>query len=136
MWILAQADPNELAKGVDVIERVSRGSVAFILLVLLVVAIVGFVWQYRRNNEIEDKHREDMDARSRQDKADAAKLLADMKAEADKVRGEQLALMRERLQAEREADATMAAAVRTIDRDAAVIERAERLMDRLERKLT
>lgn len=134
MWLLAQT-PGDVDKGVDIIEKVSRGSVAMILLCLLVLAIVGIVWMVRRQAKLDEKRADDDEKRSARERDGYQKALSDTKADADKVRGEQLGLMRERLQAEKETDATIAGAARAIERCGTVLERVERLCERLERRL-
>jgi Na+-transporting methylmalonyl-CoA/oxaloacetate decarboxylase gamma subunit len=134
MWLLAQTPtPDDVGKSVDIIERVSRGSVAFILLCLLVLAIVCIYWLLRRASKAADRREEEDEKRNVRERDGYQKALADVKTDAEKVRTEMLAIAREKTQSEREMDATIASAVRAIDRCATIIERAERIMDRLER---
>jgi Tfp pilus assembly protein PilO len=133
LTILAQATLDDANKGVDTLEKVSRGSVAFILLIMLILAIVGFVWQYRRNNKIEDDHRDEELTRSKQDKVDAASTLSAIKLDAENVRKEMLALVRERTQAERDTDESLSGTTRAMERVGFVLERVERLLERVER---
>jgi hypothetical protein len=132
LFILAQTDPKDVKEGVDLLERISRGSVAFILLCLLVLAIIGFVWQYRRNIAIVEKQKDADDKRAAQDRADAQKALSDSRADADKNKSEQLALMRERVQADKELDTTLAASNRVLDKNTSTLERNERVLARVE----
>jgi regulator of protease activity HflC (stomatin/prohibitin superfamily) len=91
----------------------------------LVFALAA-AFQYKKNADLEASYRADLDARAKKAEADAEKRMADAKAEADKIRDREMTLMKDRLSAEKESDATLAAAVRMIDKCGTVMERVER----------
>lgn len=128
-WLLLLAqDGVDPDKTVGTLERIIDGGVPLICLAVAVVAVIGAVMQYRKNAELETKYREDLENRAKQEKEDAEKRLAEAKQDAKDRAQEVDKLMRERLSAEKESDATLAHAVR-------VIEHCAKLMERLERKL-
>jgi hypothetical protein len=127
MWWLTLAQvPEDADKSVGLLERVIAGGVPLICLVVAVIAVIAAVLQYRKNADLEASYRADLDARAKKADADAEKRLADAKTEADKARDREMGMMKERLASEKESDATLAAAVRMIDKCAGVLERVER----------
>jgi hypothetical protein len=127
-WLLLAQDGADPEQTVGLLERIIGGGVPLICLAIAVVAIVAAVVQYRKNADLEANYRKDLENRAEQEKSDSAKRLAEAKQEAKDRAAEYDKLMRERLAAEKESDATLAHAVR-------VIEHCAKLMERLERKL-
>lgn len=122
---LAQAftDPD---KQIGWLERLIAGGVPLICLAVALAAIVGMVLQYRKNAELEAAYRKDLDNRAKAEKLDAEKRLAKQESEGEKHAAKAEALMRERLQAEKESDATLAQAVRVLEANSKLFERIER----------
>lgn len=131
-FLLAQVSIEQAEKGVGVLDKIAHGSVALILLVLLLGAIVALVWQYRRNVQLTEDNAEAAKKREEQNKKDAADLIAMLRKDADAAKTEQMNLMRERLQAEKESDVTLASTVRTVDHSAEAYARLERVLLRVE----
>jgi uncharacterized protein HemX len=128
-WLLLLAqDAPDAEKTVGTIERVIAGGVPLICLVVAVAAVVAAVLQYKKNADLETKYREDLENRAKVTVSDAEKRLTDAKNDAKERAVEVDRLMRERLTAEKESDATLAQAVR-------IIEANTKLMERIERKL-
>lgn len=126
-WLLL-AQSTDPEKHIGSLERVIAGGVPLICLVVAVAAVVAAVLQYKKNAELEAKYREDLENRAKVTVADAEKRLSDTKHEAKERAVEVDKLMRERMAAEKESDATLAHAVR-------IIEANTKLMERFERKL-
>jgi len=123
--LLADADPE---KTVGLLERILAGGVPLICLCVAVACAIAAVLQYKKNHKLELDYRGDLANRAKQEKADSEKRLGDAKTEAKERAIEVDKLMRERLAAEKDSDATLAHAVRIIEANA-------KLMGRLERKL-
>jgi hypothetical protein len=124
--LLAQAtDPG---KAIGWLENLLEGGVPLICLAIAVIGIVAAVLQYKKNHKLELDYRNDLAERAKQEKLDAEKRLTDSKLEAKERAQEVDKLMRERMAAEKESDATLAHAVQIIEANA-------KLMERLERKL-
>lgn len=128
LLFLAQTatDPD---KAIGWLERLIQGGVPLICLGVATIAVIGVVLQYRKNAELEAAYRKDLDDRAKAEKLDAEKRLAKQAAEAEKHAAKAEALMRERLQAEKESDATLAQAVRVIEANTKMLERIERRLD-------
>ena len=124
---LAQSAPNP-EETIGTLERVLKGGVPLICLVIAVLACIAAVLQYKKNHKLEVDYRNDLANRAKQEKLDAEKRLEEAKREAKERAVEVDKLMRERLAAEKESDATLAHAVHIIEANA-------KLMERLERKL-
>lgn len=122
--LLAQATDPE--KTIGWMERLIAGGVPLICLAIAVIAVIGLVLQYRKNAELESAYRNDLDNRAKNEKTDAEKRLSEQKVEAQKHADKNEALMRERLTAEKESDATLAQAVRVIEVNTKMLERLER----------
>lgn len=127
MLLLAQGDVDP-DKAVGTLERILQGGVPLICLCVAVACAIAAVLQYKKNHRLELDYRNDLAERAKQEKLDAEKRLADAKQEAKERAQEVDKLMRERLSAEKESDATLAHAVHIIEANA-------KLMERLERKL-
>lgn len=125
MLLLAQAVPDP-DKAVGWGERVIAGGVPLICLMVAIVAAFAAAFQYKKNADLEASYRVDLDNRAKKAESDAETRLAAAKADADKARDREMTLMKERLTAEKESDATLAAAVRMIEKCGATLERVER----------
>jgi len=126
-WLLL-AQSAEPEKAIGWLERILAGGVPLICLAAAAVFGVAAFLMYKKNMALEVSYRKDLAARATQEKVDAEKRLTDAKQDAKDRAVEVDKLMRERLAAEKESDATLAHAVHVIEANA-------RLMGRLERKL-
>lgn len=127
-WLLLAQSLPDPDKTIGWLEQLIAGGVPLICLAVAVVAAVAAIHQYRKNADLETKYREDLENRAKLAVSDAEKRLNEAKADAKERATEVDKLMRERLAAEKESDATLAQAVR-------VVEANTKLMERLERKL-
>lgn len=125
LLILAQSSPDP-EKTIGWLERLIQGGVPLICLAIAVIAVVGLVWQYRKNADLEATYRADLERRAKAEKEDAEKRLAEQKVEAEKHAAKAESLMRELRQAEKESDATLAQAVRAVETNTKMLERIER----------
>jgi len=126
LLFLAQSADPEVTVGT--LERILAGGVPLICLAIAVIFGAAGVLQYKKNHQLELDYRTDLLKRAKQEKEDAAARLTDAKTEAKDRAAEVEKLMRERMAAEKESDATLAHAVHVIEANA-------KLMARLERKL-
>lgn len=128
-WLLlAQSAEVNPDKTIGWLERLINGGVPLICLAIAVIFGGIAFWLYKKNVKLELDYRTDLLNRAKQEKVDADKRLAEAKDEAKERAAEYDKLMRERLAAEKDSDATLAHAVR-------VIEHCAKLMERIERKL-
>jgi hypothetical protein len=127
-WLLLAQSLPDPDKTIGWLEQLIAGGVPLICLAVAVVAAVAATHQYRKNADLETKYRGDLENRAKLAVSDAEKRLNEAKADAKERATEVDKLMRERLAAEKESDATLAQAVR-------VVEANTKLMERLERKL-
>jgi len=127
-WLLLAQDAADPGKTIGWLQTIINGGVP--LICLSIAAVSGyFTWtQHKKNVELELTYRNDLAARAKQEKAEADQRLTDAKQDAKDRAAEVDKLMRERMAAEKESDATLAHAVHIIEANAKV-------MDRLERKL-
>jgi hypothetical protein len=125
-WILAQTPPVTPDQAVGLLERLTRGGVPLICLAVAALAVVAAVLQYRANAALEQKYREDLEQRAKKSSEDADKRLAEAKQDAKDRAAEVDKLMRERMAAEKESDATLAQAVRVIETNTKLLERVEK----------
>lgn len=126
LWILAQTPPMDADHAVGLLERLTRGGVPLICLAVALLAVIGLVLQYRANAALEQKYREDLENRAKESAKDAPTRLADAKQDAKDRAAEVDKLMRERMAAEKESDATLAQAVRVIEANTKMLERVEK----------
>jgi len=126
-WLLL-AQSAEPEKVIGWLERILAGGVPLICLAAAAVFGVAAFLMYKKNMALEVAYRTDLANRANQEKIDANQRLTDAKQDAKDRAVEVDKLMRERLAAEKESDATLAHAVHVIEANA-------RLMGRLERKL-
>jgi len=127
-WLLL-AQSTDPEKTVGTLERVLEGGVPLICLAIAVVFGIAAVIQYRKNRDLELTYRDDLLNRAKQEKIDGDKRLSDAKQEAKERAQEVDKLMRERMSAEKESDATLAHAVHIIEANAKVMERMERKLE-------
>lgn len=134
-FLLAQSAPTP-DEAVGLAERMSRGGVPVISLTVAIFAVVGVLLLFRKLLEKEEKnaalettYRKDLEERHKQAITDAEKRVADAKQEAKDRAAEIDKLMRERMAAEKESDATLAQAIRVLDANTKVLERVERHLD-------
>ena len=113
----------------DTLERVLEGGVPLICLVIAALFGIAAVLQYKKNVALEIAYRDDLAERAKQEKIDADKRLTDAKLDAKDRAIEVDKLMRERMSAEKESDATLAHAVHIIEANAKVMERLERKLE-------
>ena len=110
------------------LQTILDGGVPLICLAVAAVALYVAYLQHKKNVELELAYRNDLIQRAKQEKDDADKRLGEAKDDAKERAAEIDKLMRERLSAEKESDATLAHAVHIVEANA-------KLMERLERKL-
>ena len=122
--LLAQAAPTP-DETIGWLERILKGGVPLICLAIAVLACAAAIVQYKKNHKLEVVYREDLAERAKQANTDAEKRLDEAKREAKERAVEVDKLMRERLAAEKESDATLAHAVHMIEASAKVMERLE-----------
>ena len=128
-WLLlAQEQPVNVEKTIGTLEQILKGGVPLICLVIAVAAVIGAVLMFKKNMTTELTYRKDLLTRAKEEKLDAEKRLTDAKQDAKDRAAEVDKLMRERMAAEKESDATLAHAVQ-------IIEANTKIMDRIERKL-
>lgn len=125
---LAQSSPDP-EQTIGWLERILKGGVPLICLVIAVLAVVAAVLQYKKNHKLELDYRNDLANRAKQAKEDAEKRLEEAKAEAKERAAEVDKLMRERMAVEKESDATLAHAVHVIEANAKIMERLERKLE-------
>lgn len=128
-WLLAQAMPSDPEKAVGTLERIIEGGVPLICLAVAVIAVIAAVLQYRRNADLEAQYRTDLETRAKNALSDAEKRVGDAKTEAKERAAEVDKLMRERIAAERESDATLAKAVLALEANTRMMEKLDRQLD-------
>lgn len=126
-WLLAGAkvDPD---KTIGTLQTILNGGVPLICLVAAFVFGAAAFLMYKKNMALELTYRDDLADRAKQEKLDADKRLDDAKQGAKERAQEIDKLMRERMAAEKDSDATLAHAVH-------IIEANTKLMERVARKL-
>jgi len=127
-WMLLAEGTTDPAKAIGWLQTILNGGVPLICLAAAAVFGVAAFLMYKKNMALEIAYRDDLAERAKQEKTDAEKRLTDAKQDAKDRAAEVDKLMRERMAAEKESDATLAHAVHIIEANAKV-------MDRLERKL-
>lgn len=135
MWFLAQAPDQAL----DWAEKAKHLGFSGICLLAAVIALFVAYWQFnlrlnseKEKAELERSYRSDLDARAKQEKLDAEKRLAEAKSDAERHAKKHEDLLRERMAAEKESDATLAHTVRVIEAITKVMDRVDRKLDKLE----
>jgi len=127
MLLLAQsADPD---KAIGWLQTILDGGVPLICLAVAAVALYVAYLQHKKNVELELDYRNDLAERAKQEKERSDQRLEEAKREAKERAVEVDKLMRERLAAEKESDATLAHAVHIIEANAKVMERLERKLE-------
>jgi hypothetical protein len=133
--LLAQESLNP-AEAVGWAERLSKGGVPVISLFFAIGAIIGSIFIFKQLllkaeefKELEKGYRKTIEDKAALDKADYERRLDAAKTEAKERAAEIDRLMRERMQAEKESDATLAQAIRVLDANTKVMERVERFLD-------
>jgi len=137
--ILILADGTSPDDAIGWAERLNKGGVPVIALVVAIAAVIGLLYLFKRlldeqkeRANLELTYRKDLEERHKQAISDAEKRLEAAKNEAKERAAEVKELMRERMQAEKESDATLAQAVRVIEANTKIMERTERHLDRRE----
>lgn len=137
--VLILADGASPDTAIGWAERLNKGGVPVIALVVAIAAVVGMLYLFKRlldeqkeRANLEQTYRKDLEGRHNQAIADAEKRLEAAKGEAKERAAEVKELMRERMAAEKESDATLAQAVRVIEANTKILERSERYLDRRE----
>jgi len=137
--VLILADGTSPDDAIGWAERLNKGGVPVIALVVAIAAVIGLLYLFKRlldeqkeRANLELTYRKDLEERHKQAISDAEKRLEAAKNEAKERAAEVKELMRERMQAEKESDATLAQAVRVIEANTKIMERTERHLDRRE----
>ena len=126
-WLLL-AQSAEPDKAIGWLQTILSGGVPLICLAAAAVFGVAAFAMHKKNVELEVAYRTDLAARATGERVDAEKRLLTARQDAKDRAVEVDKLMRERLAAEKDSDATLAHAVHVIEANA-------RLMERLGRKL-
>lgn len=133
--LLAQSVPEPEA-AIGWAERASKGGVAVICLVVAIAACVGVIFLLKKLlakaeefKDLEKSYRKTIEDKATADKADYDKRLEAAKGEAKERAGEVDKLMRERMAAERESDATLAKAVLVLEGNVKMLDKVERLLE-------
>jgi hypothetical protein len=137
LMLLAQATPTPSPdEAIGWAERMSKGGVPVISLCVAIAAVVGLILLFKKLlekseefKELEKHYRKTIEDKATVDKVDYEKRLLDAKTEAKERAVEIDRLMRERMQSEKESDATLAQAIRVLDANTKVLERVERHLD-------
>lgn len=120
-------------------ERMIKGGVPVICLVVAIAAVVGLIIMFNKLLAKSDEFKEhekaariSLEEKARQDRVDGDNRLKDAKSDADKRADREMAMMRERLTAEKEGDATLAQAVHVIERVIQVMDRVDHKFDMID----
>ena len=127
-WLLLAEGVPDPEKTIGWLQTIINGGVPLICLAVAAVAFYVAWSQHAKNVALEIAYRDDLGKRAEEQKIDADQRLTDAKQDAKDRASEVDKLMRERMAAEKESDATLAHAVH-------IIEANTKVMDRLERKL-
>jgi hypothetical protein len=143
--LLAQTNGPGADEAIGWAERMNKGGVPVISLVVAIVAVAGLVLMFKKLlskgdsfTELERGYRASIEEKAKQDRIDAENRLKDAKLDSDKRADREMAMMKERLAAEKESDATLAQAVHVIERVISVMDKVEHKLDavdNLSRKL-
>ena len=128
-WLLLAQGKVDPDKTVGTLQTILDGGVPLICLVAALVFGAAAFLMYKKNMALEVAYRDDLATRAKQEKLDADKRLVDAKQDAKDRAQEIDKLMRERMKAEKESDATLAHAVHIIEANAKVMERLERKLE-------
>jgi hypothetical protein len=137
MFLLAE-DTVSPEQAVGLLEKLTKGGVPLICLVVACVACFVAWWALKQRlesekqrTELEKTYRENIEARAKQDKIDATAQLAEAKREAEARRQENEKLLRERIAADKDNGETLSHAVQMIEACGRTLERVERRMDKV-----
>jgi len=136
-WImLAQEGAPKPDEAIGWAERMSKGGVPVICLTVAIAAVVGLVIVFKmllnksdKFTDLEKTYRENIENDRKQDKIDYENRLKAAEAAADKREQEKMAMMKERLQAEKESDATLAQAIHVIEADTKLADKVDKKLD-------
>lgn len=113
-------------------EKASKGGVAFLSILVAIGCIAAVIFMFKKLldqkdsfTELEKNYRGSIQDQAKQDKTDAENRLKAAEASAEKREGDKLALMKERLQAEKESDATLAQAIHVIENNTRFAEKVD-----------
>ena len=134
--LLAQTGTPSPDEAIGWAERMNKGGVPVIALVVAIAAVVGLIFMFRKLldkadqfTDLEKGYRASIEEKARQDRIDAENRLKDADAKAEKRSERELAMMKERLVAEKEGDATLAQAVHVIERVIQTMDKVDHKMD-------
>jgi len=127
-WLLLAQDVQP-DQAIGWLQTILDGGVP--LICLAAAGIFGYAAyvQSKKNMQLELDYRNDLAERAKQEKVDSDKRLVDSKQDAKDRAVEVDKLMRERMKAEKDSDATLAHAVHIIEANAKLMERLERKME-------
>lgn len=138
-FLLAEGSSPSPDEAIGWAERMSRGGVAVICLVVAIAAVIGLIFIFRKLldkseefKELEKVYRKTIEDKAKEDRSDAENRLKEAKLDADKRADREMSLMKERLAAEKESDATLAQAVHVIERVIQTVEKVERKLDNVD----
>lgn len=138
-FILAEISSPGPDDAISWAEKLTKGGVPVICLVVAIAAVVGLILVFRmlltksdEFKELEKNYRKTIEDKAREDRADAENRLKEAKLEASQRADREMALMKERLVAEKEGDATLAQAVHVIERNIESVESVEKKLDEID----
>jgi hypothetical protein len=139
VFLLAEGNGGSPDEAIGWAEKMTKGGVPVIALVVAIAAVVALIFIFRKLldkseefKELEKGYRASIESKASQDRADGENRLKEAKLEADKRADREMSLMKERLAAEKESDATLAQAVHVIERVIQGLEKVERKLDSVE----
>jgi len=137
--LLAQTPGPSPDEAIGWAEKMSKGGVAVICLVVAIAAVVALIFMFKKLldksdefKELEKGYRKTIEDKADKDAVAAEKRLSDAKVEADKSKDREMTLMKDRLQAEKESDATLAQAIRVIENNTRFAEKVDRKLDQVD----
>lgn len=134
--LLAQQPTPKPDEVIGWAERISKGGVGVLSLLLAFAAVAAMVYLFFKLiakaetfSELEKTYRATIEEKAKQDKADAEQRLKDAKEEAAKRREEDRAAAKERLEAEKESDAQVAHGVMALENCTKILEKVDKKLD-------
>ena len=136
LFLLAQSAPITPDEGVGLAERMTKGGVSVIALSFAIAATVGVIYLFQKLlgksaefQDLERGYRKTIEDKAAVDKVDYEKRLVDSKGEAKERASEIDKLMRERMAADRESDATLAKAVLALEGNTKMLDKVEKQLE-------
>ena len=141
--LLAQGAPITPDEGVGLAERMTKGGVPVIALCVAIAATIGIIYLFQKLigksdefKELEKGYRKTIEDKAAVDKVDYEKRLVDAKSEAKERATEIDRLMRERMAADRESDATLAKAILALEGNTKMLDEVRKQLDEVRQVTT